>query len=163
MRKDMMAVLAVIVTLNASIALAVGQPCQEAVKPQLQDDKNMKLWVHEFEPGKYDLAMSKDEVPENIKRVSFSGADAACIYRPIAIERGGDWGWHLVWAEQGEGVFYARMDGEAWVSSPKKRIVPSPAEKVELKISGQHLEIHWQDDVGQRLRQKSPDEGRSWD
>lgn len=163
MCKQRMVILAVIALLNIQPALANGRSCQEAVRPLLQDDSNMKLWVHEFGPGKHDLALGAESGSAEIKRVSFSAKEDACAYRPLAIERGGDWGWHLVWSEQNSGVFYARMDGEAWVSSPRKSIAPLPVREVEFKVSGQHLIIRWHDDTSQRFSRTSQDEGRSWD
>ncbi len=162
MYKQKLGILGIIGILHTPLASGAELACRGAVTPQLQSEKNMRLWVHEFEAGKNDLAMTGDAAAEDIKRVSFSAANSACTYRPLAIERGGDWGWHLVWAEQGKGVFYARMDGEAWVSSPKKRITSSPVEQLELKLMGQQLEIRWQDEFGQRFNRKSADEGRSW-
>lgn len=118
--------------------------------------------MHEFDTGRYDLALLLGEIKPEIKRVSFSANPDACSQQPVAIERGGDWGWHLVWLEQEKGIFYARVDSVAWVSSPKKHIGALPAQQVKLKLSGQHLEIHWQDDFGLGFKQTSEDEGRSW-
>jgi len=96
----------------------------------MQQDGVVRLVVYEFEAGKYDLAMLLGEQAPEVKRISFSGRESACAYQPLAVERGGNWGWHMVWQESDKGLFYARMDGEAWVSSPKKRI----ADKVKSKF-----------------------------
>jgi hypothetical protein len=103
-----------------------------------------------------------ERVPE-VKRISFSGTESACAYQPLALERGGDWGWHMVWQEPDKGLFYARMDGEAWVSSPKKRIADLLVQQVEFQLDGQQLNISWQDETGQQFSRRSADEGRSWD
>lgn len=118
--------------------------------------------VYEVQPKVFDLGISVGSEIENIKRVTFIASASACHIQPIALERGGDWGWHLVWAEGDAGVFYARMDGEAWVSSPKKKIAELPASKIEFKLTNQTVELHWIDAVGNQASRKSEDEGRYW-
>lgn len=121
--------------------------------------EGVRLEVRTFGPDGYDLALQA-EAPH---RLSFSGASSACHYRPLAVARGGDWGWHLLWSEQDRGVFYARIDGAAWVSSPSKKITAQPAEDVRLRVDGELLEISWQDADGRRARRLSSDGGRSWE
>jgi len=146
-----------------SFQVQAGTECVQEVRIKTQQDGVVRLAVHEFEAEKYDLAMLLDEQAPEIKRVSFSGRESVCAYQPLALERGGDWGWHMVWQEPGKGLFYARMDGEAWVSSPKKRIADNPVQQVEFQSDGQKLEISWQDEAGQQFSRRSADEGRSWD
>lgn len=146
-----------------SFQVQAGTQCAQEVRIKTQQDGVVRLAVYEFEAGKYDLVMLLGEQTPEIKRVSFSGREFACVYQPLALERGGDWGWHMVWQESDKGLFYARMDGEAWVSSPKKRIADNPAQQVEFQSDGQQLDISWRDEAGQQFSRRSADEGRSWD
>ncbi|PKO54816.1 MAG: hypothetical protein CVU26_00560 [Betaproteobacteria bacterium HGW-Betaproteobacteria-2] len=146
-----------------SVAALADQACAKEIRQQGEQNVVVRLAVYEFETGKYDLAMLLGEQAPEVKRISFSGRETACAYQPLVLQRGGDWGWHMVWQEPGKGLFYARMDGEAWVSSPKKRIADQPAQQVEFQSDGQQLDISWRDDAGQQFSRRSADEGQSWD
>ncbi|PKO64260.1 MAG: hypothetical protein CVU22_25085 [Betaproteobacteria bacterium HGW-Betaproteobacteria-16] len=146
-----------------SVAALAEPGCKQEIRQQSEQNGVVRLAVYEFEAGKYDLAILLGEQAPEIKRISFSGRESACTYQPLVLQRGGDWGWHMVWQEPGKGLFYARMDGEAWVSSPKKRIVDQPVQQVEFQLDGQQLNISWQDETGQQFSRRSADEGRSWD
>lgn len=148
--------------ISSAVALA-DLSCSREIRQQGGLSGVVRLTVHEFEAGKYDLAMLLGEQAPEVKRISFSGTESVCAYQPLALERGGDWGWHMVWQEPGKGLFYARMDGEAWVLSPKKRITKSFVQQVEFQSDGQQLHISWQDAAGQQANRRSVDEGRSWD
>lgn len=146
-----------------SVAALADPACAQEIRQQGEQNVLVRLAVYEFETGKYDLAMLLGEQAPEVKRISFSGRESACAYQPLALERGGDWGWHMVWREPDKGLFYARMDGDAWVSSRKKGITDQPVMMVEFKSNGQQLDITWQDEFGQQFSRRSADEGRSWD
>lgn len=137
--------------------------CPQEIHQQGAQDESVRLLVYAFEPGRFDLAMQAGGAAGDLHRISFVGREDACAYQPLALERGSDWGWHMVWQESDKGLFYARMDGEAWVSSPKKRIADNPVQQVEFQSDGQQLEISWRDETGQQFSRRSADEGRSWD
>ncbi|HEY8353383.1 MAG TPA: hypothetical protein VIK69_00020 [Methylophilaceae bacterium] len=137
--------------------------CPLELRQQSEGGSLVRLLVYEFEPGRFDLAMQVGEPATAIHRISHSGRDAQCAYQPLALERGGDWGWHLLWLEPGRGVYYARMDGDAWVSSPKKRLADDGVRQVRFRADGSHLYVIWLDADGRRQTRQSLDEGRSWD
>jgi hypothetical protein len=87
----------------------------------------------------------------------------------LAFAQGGQneqyWGWHLLWAEP-QGLFYARMDGEAWVSSNPKRLSKLVPINPQFKLDGQNIIVTWQqveNGVTANMQALSSDEGRSWD
>ena len=95
---------------------------------EVTDSQGAKLtfWQHKFEDDTRDLVMTNAK--NDIKRVTFdkkpSDKSQTCAYQALAIAEGANekerWGWHLAWADA-QKIYYARMDGEAWVSSlPKK-------------------------------------------
>jgi len=124
---------------------------------------------YRFPDGSSDLVL----MPQNgsdmeVRRVTFEGSKTeGCLYRSLAIAPGGSddqWGWHLAWAGE-EGVRYARMDGQAWVSSPPKRLSAASASEVRLEINGSELLLRWHERHGGRTeayQAVSHDEGRSW-
>lgn len=129
------------------------------------------LWQQLFDGGVYDLAMAlpHEGSPLDIKRVTFGGLAASdCHYQSLALARGGDWGWHLAWVVAGSATLsYARMDGEAWVSSPTKKLSKN------AQLAGQPAIFTWQQQVwvvwqgageqeGSLFAVFSADEGRSW-
>lgn len=133
------------------------------------------FWQHTFADGAQDLAMAILPLSGalDVKRVSFSrNVNADCHYHALAIARGGvaatAWGWHLVWQAAGnKNIRYARMDGEAWVSSPTKtlasvgQLVGQPA----IITSEQQVWVVWAEvsDATQNIYAVfSDDEGRNW-
>ena len=151
--------------------LGGGCPIAETVDAEGQP---VLLWQHVFEDGARDLAMARTEQDRlgDIHRVTFGGgAESGCHYRGLAIARGGDWGWHLAWTlaevEPGKPALrYARMDGEAWVSSPAKRFGADGARDPSLKVEGERVTLMWRetldgDDAERSV--SSSDGGRSWD
>jgi hypothetical protein len=142
-----------------------GVDCPQEVLQQGEPRGDERLVVHAFEQGKYDLAISSGsaDIDKALYRISYSGHEDACMYRPLFLARGGDWGWHLLWMETGKGVYYARMDGQAWVSSPKRRLAEASVQDVQLSIEGAKLTVHWRAESGEPQSRISEDKGRSWD
>lgn len=129
------------------------------------------LWQHTFADGVQDLAMAKVRTGEalDVKRVTFGGSKApGCHYQSLAIVRGGSWGWHLLWQDAGSAVLrYARMDGDAWVSSPTKKLSANArpaAPPVILPLEQQLWVVWYESDTGinKIYAVFSDDEGRSW-
>ena len=125
-----------------------------------------------------DLAIIVHNVnlPAQIKRVTFGRGQTkpACYFKPLAFVQGGEaekfWGWHLLWAEppilQTGGLFYARMDGEAWVSSNPKRFTKLAPINPKFKLEKDIFTITWQqveNGLVVNMQAISNDEGRSWD
>ena len=125
-----------------------------------------------------DLAIIVHNVnlPAQIKRVTFGRGQAqpACYFKPLAFAQGGAaekfWGWHLLWSEppilQAGGLFYARMDGEAWVSSNPKRFTKLAPINPQFKLEQDTVAVTWQqveNGLAVSMQAISSDEGRSWD
>ena len=144
---------------------SIGCPITQAA-----DARGQPMYFREyvFADGSHDLVMaaSPNATPAELKRVTFgSSKDAGCHYAAVAIAKGGDWGWHLAWADS-NGLFYARMDGVAWVSSPPKRLSASQAQQIKLDVSASQLKLVWQEDSGSAVKYfavVSDDEGRNWE
>lgn len=142
------------------------------VAKTLDQRGNLALfWQHDFEGGVQDLAMAKPLTGEslNIKRVTFGGASSkACHYKSLAIAQGGEWGWHLAWfADNTSTVSYARMDGEAWVSSPTKKLSKNAqmADALAILTFAQQVWVVWletKNNMHNVYTVFSNDEGRSW-
>lgn len=168
-RKNFLGCLAILQCIFPVAAVAnVDADCPRA-KAQAADGMQVEFGQHRFAEGA-DLAMSVQMGNGmDIKRVTHGGGEAAgCLYQSVAIAPGGgqdQWGWHLAWAGN-QGVHYARMDGEAWVSSPPKRLSRSGAGTVQLQVSGHELRLRWHEQQGDGTvvyQAVSHDEGRSWE
>jgi len=84
------------------------------------------MWRQLYDGGIRDHAIAKIDMNDNIvvNRATFGAWKIdACPHHGPAISRGGDWGYHMAWFDGGDkaGLFYGRIDGDAWVSSPAKR------------------------------------------
>ena len=110
-------------------------------------------------------------LPAQIKQVTFNRGQAkpACYFKPLAFVQGGQgdeyWGWHMLWAEP-VGLFYAREDDEAWVSSNPKNLTKFAAINPQFKQENQSISVTWQqveNGVTANMQAISSDEGRSWD
>ncbi|CAG0973265.1 hypothetical protein MTYP_01350 [Methylophilaceae bacterium] len=130
------------------------------------------LWRHLFDGGVRDHAIAKfsDAPVTGAKRASFGGWKIdACPHHGPAIARGEDWGWHMAWFDGGEktGLFYARMDGEAWVSSPARRFgdADQQAGHPALMSRGEQVWLVWKEltDASAIIKMAvSDDGGKSW-
>jgi hypothetical protein len=147
----------------------------EAVKKNNQQQlERFTLTQFGFDHNARDLAILVHNVnlPAEIKRVTFNRGQEtpSCYFQPLAFAQGGEgeqyWGWHLLWAEAGGGLFYARMDGDAWVSSNPKNLTKLTAINPQFKLDNQTISITWQqveNGVTANMQALSSDEGRSWD
>jgi hypothetical protein len=130
------------------------------------------MWRHLFDDGIRDHAIAKlsDAPITDVKRASFGNWKIdACPHHGPALARGGDWGWHMAWFDGGEkaGLFYSRMDGEAWVSAPAKRFgnVEQQAGHPALMSKGEQVWLVWKEltDKTSIIRMATSDDGgRSW-
>lgn len=143
---------------------AHAQDCPAALRAEARDASGV---VYEFWPVRLanevqDLVMASPSAPDQIRRVTYGGSrEAGCHFQALAMARGGDWGWHLAWSNA-RGVFYARMDGAAWVSSPPKRFSRNSARQIEFSLDGP-LQLRWQEEGAAETRSvSSEDEGRNW-
>ena len=151
----------------------------EAVKKNSQQQlERFTLTQFGFDKDAHDLAIIVHNVnlPAQIQRVTFNRgqAELACYFKPLAFAQGGDginyWGWHMLWTEphslQTGGLFYARMDGEAWVSSNPKRLTKLVPINPQFKLDKEMITVTWQqteNGATSNIQATSNDEGRSWD
>jgi hypothetical protein len=142
----------------------------EAVKKNGQQQlERFSFTQFGFDKDTRDLAIIVHNVnlPAQIQRVTFNRGQAqpACYFKPLAFAQGGDWGWHMLWAEP-VGLFYARMDGDAWVSSNPKNLTKLTAINPQFKLEKDTITVTWQqveNGVKANMQAVSSDEGRSWD
>lgn len=130
------------------------------------------LWRQLYAGGVRDHAIARLEPLGETRatRASFGNWQIdACPHHGPALARGGDWGWHLAWYDGGEkaGLYYARMDGAAWVSSPARRFGDAEAQAGHpaLAALGERVWLVWKelDEHGALIRlARSADGGRSW-
>lgn len=136
------------------------------------DGKAVALWRHVFDGGIRDHAMAELDgaAPVTVHRASFGGWKlGACPHQGPALAQGGDWGWHMAWFDGGAkpGLYYARMDGAAWVTSPAKRFgdLKQQASRPALASHGEQVWLVWKELTADSSLVKlalSADGGRSW-
>jgi hypothetical protein len=147
--------------------------CRIAMLADEQGDAVM-MWRHLFDGGVRDHAIAKvsaNDTTPKVHRASFGDWKIdACPHHGPAIARGGDWGYHMAWFDGGDkaGLFYARMDGDAWVSSPAKRFgdANNQAGHPALISDGEQVWLAWKemtDTLSLVKLARSNDGGRSWD
>ena len=146
-----------------NVACAQATELEGCAATEVTDSLGVKLtfWQHKFEDGARDLVMAQS--PADIKRVTFNNMQN-CAYQVLAIAEGANekerWGWHLAWSDN-KTIYYARMDGEAWVSSVPKKIVAENVSQLHFAQSAGLLTLSWQAADG-AYQMQSDDEGRSW-
>ena len=125
---------------------------------EVTDSQGAKFtfWQHQFADGARDLVMAQSLT--DLKRITFNHTQSC--YQTLAIAEGQGWGWHLAWADA-EKVYYARMDGEAWVSSVPKKFAAQNVSELRFSQDKNVLTLSWQAADGIYSMQ-SDDEGRSW-
>jgi len=145
------------------------------------------MWRHVFEGGERDHMMA--EIPEQLnqapqlKRATFGRWKIdGCPHHGAALATGGEgkdwWGYHMAWFDGGNddlgqdaSLFYARMDGEAWVSSPPKKFGKhsNQAGHPALLSVGENVWLVWREIESKNIAKQnvikgmfSDDGGRSW-
>lgn len=145
---------------------------------------------HAFADGKLDLVIEQEvdnpnrdsstSAPVEIRQVTFGRGNSTnkeaktCFFQPLAFAQGGlgkeYWGWHMLWSEttssQTGGLYYARMDGKAWVSSLPKRLTKLAPINPQFKLDKDTIIVTWQqteNGATANMQATSNDEGRSWD
>jgi hypothetical protein len=147
------------------------------------DGTIVAMWRHVFEGSERDHMIAEIPAANKIpvpKRATFGRWKIdGCPHHGAALASGGEgerwWGYHMAWFDGGNDdagkdatLFYARMDGEAWVSSPAKRFgnMNKLAGHPALLAAGENVWLVWREkDAGksQVWLMKSSDEGKSWD
>lgn len=127
----------------------------------------VKVWQQQFEDGVFDLVMAPVNQGEasTVVRLSFAGSnEPKCHFPEVSLLKGGDWGWHVAWVSAAKkAVYYVRVDGEAWVSAPPKKMVPNLAEQISLTASLQKLILSYRLINESKIKQLvSEDEGHQF-
>jgi len=148
------------------------------------DGTVVAMWRHVFAGSERDHMIA--EIPPSInktpepKRATFGRWKIdGCPHHGAALASGGDgerwWGYHMAWFDGGNDdtgkdatLFYGRMDGEAWVSSPPKKFgnMKKQAGHPALASMDETVWLVWREkDAGksQVWLMKSSDEGKNWD
>lgn len=142
-----------------------AQPCESASAKIGHPDTytTVTLMQHTFDNGQTDLALLVLEPNKTleVKRITYSGITSdSCRYFPVQIVKGGEWGWHMLWRESG-GVFYSRMDGEAWVSTPPKQLVEVEVNEAKMLVNGEEITVYWKQ-AEVEWQKQSLTEGQTW-
>ncbi|MEI8361775.1 MAG: exo-alpha-sialidase [Betaproteobacteria bacterium] len=151
------------------------------------DGTVVAMWRHVFEGSERDHMIA--EIPLNasqavvVKRATFGRWKIdGCPHHGAALASGGEgkgwWGYHMAWFDGGNddtgkdaNLFYARMDGEAWVSSPAKKFGnhKNQAGHPALLSIGEKVWLVWREtDIKEGATKNvvmamfSEDGGRSW-
>ena len=163
------AYLFIFLLLRSNILLADSANACELVYFSEHDGAKVLLTQKVFDGGFQELAIVHQEAnaQEKVTRLSFAGSkENGCHFPAFSSLKGGEWGWHVVWTSSAnQGVFYARVDGDAWVSSLPKRLSRDLAEKVTISETQGQLIITMRYSSNLDLHEQqffSEDEGRSW-
>jgi hypothetical protein len=151
------------------------------------DGTLVAMWRYVFEGGERDHMMA--EIPAlpnlkpDLKRVTFGRLKIdGCPHHVAALATGGEgkdwWGYHMAWFDDGNddsgkdaSLFYARMDGEAWVSSPPKKFGKhsNQAGHPALLSINENVWLVWREIENKNIAKQnvikgmfSDDGGRSW-
>ncbi len=133
------------------------------------DGQQVYLWQHVFEDGTADLVMAIDEPSRSFqfKRITFGGdRSTGCHFPILSLIPGGRWGWHVAWVSSEHGnAFYIRVDGDAWVSSPPRKITSIQTDFVELtdKVDRIFLKYRSSSSPDETKIKQSLDEGKTWE
>jgi hypothetical protein len=191
----MMKKLSILILCGFFVQCVYAQEDCIALKANKIADSSQEKYVfkqHTFADGKTDLVIEQhlDNAfadapsipPVEIRRVTFGRGNAAnseatrtCFFQPLAFAEGGQgeqhWGWHMLWTEslpdgKSGGLMYARIDGEAWVSSNPKILTKLVAINPQFSMHSQSIIVTWQQEENgntANMQAVSIDEGRSWE
>ena len=147
------------------------------------DGTAVAMWRHVFTGNERDHMMA--EIPSTasqsavIKRATYGRWKIdGCPHHGAALASGGEgqdwWGYHMAWFDGGNdangqsaGLYYARMDGVAWASSPAKKFAGSKnlAGHPALLSVGENVYLVWRESEAKThkiLGKYSDDGGRNW-
>ncbi len=147
------------------------------------DGTAVAMWRHVFAGNERDHMLA--EIPRSAgKKIVANRATYGrwkidgCPHHGPALVSGGEgkdwWGYHMAWFDGGNeangqapGLYYARMDGEAWASSPAKKFAGAKnlAGHPALLSLGENVYLVWREsESGQNkiLARSSDDGGRNW-
>lgn len=153
--------------------------CGSILTTNKPDGTVTSMWQHQFEGGEFDYMLAEIPAAVNpspvIQRATFGhGKTNACTEAGSALAIGGAgqywWGYHMAYfsgSVKKPGLYYSRMDGVAWASSPAKRVgdVQHHAGRPAILSLGDNVWLVWRELDGtnhQILGMFSDDGGKSW-
>ena len=147
------------------------------------DGTAVAMWRHVFAGNERDHMIaeipSSASQPAVIKRATYGRWKIdGCPHHGAALVSGGEgqdwWGYHMAWFDGGNdangqsaGLYYARMDGVAWASTPAKKFAGSKnlAGHPALLSVGENVYLVWRESEAKThkiLGKYSDDGGRNW-
>jgi hypothetical protein len=159
--------------------LKQSDPYSQSSTIESTNDKaeTYRLWSQKQPNGRVELVMANvKHSPFDVKQITYSNDETISKrITPIALQQGGQWGWHVFWnesvahnkeSEKLSGFFYGRIDGESWVSSPPKRLSNYSPINPKFSLDNQKIIVTWQQenrDFTANMQAVSQDEGRTWE
>lgn len=152
--------------------------CCRIVTTHKSDGTVVALWRHVFEGSERDHMLA--EIPKPSQRVIAHRATFGhwqidgCPHHGAALASGGEganwWGYHMAYFDGNDknpGLYYSRMDGVAWVSSPAKIFGDNAKQAGHPSILsvGKQVWLVWREIHQGQYTIKgmmSDDEGKSW-
>lgn len=157
--------------------------CCRIVTANKPDGTVVAMWRHVFEGGERDHMIA--EIPKDyqapvLKRATFGHWKIdGCPHHGAALATGGEskdwWGYHMAYFDGNDakpGLYYSRMDGVAWVSSPAKKFGNNAQQaghpsilSIGNKPDGEHVWLVWREIEGKTYKTVgmfSADGGRGW-
>jgi hypothetical protein len=164
---------AIILTITFTKSVFACENCP-ALQANIHEASGAYIFKEYTFENKQDLAII--DLQAEVRRVTFGRGNATttCFFQPLAFVQGGEgdayWGWHMLWQEgaansHAQGLFYARMDGKAWVSSNPKRLTKFMPINPQFKLDNHNISVTWQqveNNIKSNMQAVSSDEGRSW-
>jgi hypothetical protein len=153
--------------------------CCRIVTTNKPDGTVIALWRHVFEGSERDHMIA--EIPQAGAKAESHRATFGhwkidgCPHHGAALASGGEetnwWGYHMAYFDGNDakpGLYYSRMDGVAWASSPPKRFGDRTKQAGHPAIlsSGENVWLVWREITDGKtniLGVFSEDGGRSWD
>lgn len=143
------------------------------------DGTVVAMWRHVFDGGERDHMIAEipnADVKATLHRATFGHWKIdGCPHHGGALTSGGEaanwWGYHMAYfdgKDKNPGLYYSRMDGEAWVASPAKAFGDNSkqAGHPTLLSSGEKVWLAWQEthagNVKKIMGMSSNDGGKTW-
>jgi hypothetical protein len=152
--------------------------CCRIVTTNKPDGTTVALWRHVFEGSERDHMIAEiptaNKTPEPHRATFGHWVIDGCPHHGAAIASGGEganwWGYHIAYFDGNDkkpGLYYSRMDGVAWASSPAKKFGDNAKQAGHPAILslGEHVWLVWReikDGKSSILGMFSEDGGRSW-
>jgi hypothetical protein len=152
--------------------------CCRIVTANKPDGTVVALWRHVFEGSERDHNIAEipqaGTKPEHHRATFGHWVIDGCPHHGAALASGGEgknwWGYHMAYFDGNDkkpGLYYSRMDGVAWASSPAKKFGDNTkqAGHPDILSMGEHVWLVWReikDGKSSILGMHSSDAGKSW-